>query len=113
MHPATSEFETCDGPYAGDGRSGTPPTRPARGTYDLYTGTQESVNTFFAQLERSTGHVRAATSWPSDMGIDAARTAQQVPSLILGVSDVSPLEMAEAYATFAARGMHCDSRPVT
>ena len=26
---------------------------------------------------------------------------------------VSPLEMAEAYATFAARGLHCHSRPVT
>ena len=31
-----------------------------------------------------------------------------VPSFTLGVADVSPLEMAEAYATFANRGVHCD-----
>ena len=36
-----------------------------------------------------------------------------MPSFTLGVADVSPLEMASAYATFAARGEHCDARPVT
>src|SRR5690606_12156774 len=30
----------------------------------------------------------------------------------LGVVDTNPLAMAEAYATFAARGRHCESRPV-
>ena len=30
-------------------------TRPPRGTKDIYTGTRESVNTFFAQLEQLTG----------------------------------------------------------
>jgi len=39
--------------------------------------------------------------------------AQKVPSWILGVSDSNPLELAQAYATFAARGLHCDPRPVT
>ena len=38
---------------------------------------------------------------------------ERVPSFTLGVADVSPLEMAGAYATFAARGKHCDNRPVT
>jgi membrane peptidoglycan carboxypeptidase len=38
---------------------------------------------------------------------------QKVPSWILGVSDSNPLTMAEAYATFGARGIHCDSLPVT
>ena len=42
-----------------------------------------------------------------------AHGAERVPSFTLGVADASPLEMAEAYATFAARGLHCDSRPVT
>ena len=36
-----------------------------------------------------------------------------IPSFTLGIADASPLEMAEAYATFAARGLHCASRPVT
>ena len=33
---------------------------------------------------------------------------QQIPSFTLGCVEVSPLSMAEAYATFAARGIHCD-----
>ena len=41
------------------------------------------------------------------------RGAERVPTFTLGVAGVSPLEMAEAYATFAGRGLHCDSRPVT
>jgi membrane peptidoglycan carboxypeptidase len=48
------------------------------------------------------------------MGIplhDPAR--EMVPSFTLGVASVSPLELADAYATFAARGLHCDPRPVT
>jgi membrane peptidoglycan carboxypeptidase len=32
---------------------------------------------------------------------------------VLGVAGVSPLEMAGAYATFAAHGEHCVNRPVT
>ena len=39
--------------------------------------------------------------------------AERVPTFTLGVANASPLEMAEAYATFAARGMHCKSQPVT
>jgi membrane peptidoglycan carboxypeptidase len=37
---------------------------------------------------------------------------EMVPSFTLGVASVSPLELAGAYATFAARGLHCDARPV-
>jgi membrane peptidoglycan carboxypeptidase len=32
---------------------------------------------------------------------------QRIPSFTLGSVEVSPLSMAEAYATFAARGIHC------
>ena len=34
---------------------------------------------------------------------------QAVKSFTLGVNEVSPLTMAEAYATFAARGTHCNA----
>ena len=33
---------------------------------------------------------------------------QHIPSFTLGSVEVSPLSMAEAYATFAARGVHCN-----
>jgi membrane peptidoglycan carboxypeptidase len=83
------------------------------GTYDLYSGTQKSVNTFFANLEQVTGLCKPY-QLAKDMGIVLTNPARErVPAFTLGVSDVSPLEMAEAYATFAARGEHCESRPVT
>src|SRR5690606_29435909 len=49
MHFDDADFETCDGPYAGDGEGWDPQNSTGAGTYNLYTGTQDSVNTFFAQ----------------------------------------------------------------
>jgi membrane peptidoglycan carboxypeptidase len=111
MHFADSDFETCNGPYAGDGKGWDPQNSTGVGTFNLYTGTQKSVNTFFAQLETRTGMCEPL-ELADAMGVDVP-PAQQVPSWILGVSDVDPLTMAQAYATFAARGLHCDPRPVT
>ncbi|RYB93838.1 PASTA domain-containing protein [Nocardioides oleivorans] len=111
IHLDDDEFETCDGPYAGDGKGWDPENSTGAGTYNLYTGTQESVNTFFAQLETQTGMCEPL-ELADAMGVDVP-VAQQVPSWILGVSDADPLTMAQAYATFAARGLHCDPRPVT
>jgi membrane peptidoglycan carboxypeptidase len=81
------------------------------GNMDLYTGTQQSVNTFYLQLEQRTG---LCTPWrlANKMGIGLDESAQ-VPVFTLGVSSVSPVAMAEAYATFAARGRHCEAIPVT
>ncbi|GAA5113669.1 transglycosylase domain-containing protein [Alloalcanivorax gelatiniphagus] len=105
------QFETCDGPYAGDGNGWPVSNSTGSGSYNLYTGTQQSVNTFFAQLEVQTGMCEPL-QLAADMGVKVP-LAQKVPSWILGVSDSNPLEMAQAYATFAARGLHCDPRPVT
>jgi membrane peptidoglycan carboxypeptidase len=83
------------------------------GNMDAYTGTQESVNTFFAQLELQTG-LCEPYRLAQKMGIPLTDPAtEMVPSFTLGVASVSPLELADAYATFAARGLHCDPRPVT
>ena len=83
------------------------------GTFNLYTGTQLSVNTFYAQLEQRTGlcePYRLAKA----MGVELDDPDhERVPSFTLGVPSTSPLEMAEAYATFAGRGLHCDARPVS
>ena len=111
MHIDDEEFENCDGPYAGDGEGWDVSNSTGFGTYDMYSGTQQSVNTFFAQLETQTGMCEPL-QLAADMGVKVP-LAQKVPSWILGVSDSSPLELAQAYATFAARGLHCDPRPVT
>lgn len=89
------------------------------GVMDIYRGTRESVNTFYALLEMATG-VCKPYKIAKQLGVqltypeyDGVHQAERVPTFTLGIADASPLEMAEAYATFAARGLHCDSRPVT
>jgi len=80
---------------------------------DAYSGTQLSVNTFFAQLEEITGLCKPY-KLAKEMGVQLTDpSSERVPTFTLGVPSVSPLEMAEAYATVAARGKHCDSQPVT
>ena len=81
--------------------------------FDMYKGTQLSVNTYFAQLESKTGLCKPY-ALAKAMGVELTDPDhERVPSFTLGVADVSPLEMAGAYATLAARGLHCDNRPVT
>jgi penicillin-binding protein 1A len=80
------------------------------GTLDLKSATSSSVNTVYAELISEIGPEKVAdlveamgfTGPTGTGGIDP------VCSLALGTLDVSPLEMARAYATFAARGV----RPV-
>jgi len=105
-----TRYRDCDG-YVGGSEVWSPQNSTGSGTFNLYTGTQQSVNTFFAQLELRTGlcpPVKLARA----MGITVPDD-QIYPPFTLGVVNTDPLTMAEAYATFAARGMHCDARPVT
>ncbi|MBZ5739050.1 transglycosylase domain-containing protein [Nocardioides mangrovi] len=87
---------------------------------DLYYGTQKSVNTFYAMLERATGVCKPfqiakklGVELTNPTGDAQGNGAERVPTFTLGIANASPLEMAEAYATFAARGLHCDAHPVT
>jgi membrane peptidoglycan carboxypeptidase len=84
------------------------------GTYDLRTGTWRSVNTFFALLEERTGICDPA-SIAAAGGLTTASgdPLLQVKSFVLGANEVSPLGMAEAYAMFAAGGVHCTSVAIT
>jgi membrane peptidoglycan carboxypeptidase len=79
---------------------------------------QFSVNTYFIQLELATGMCRV-TKMAKKTGVkvgarigqppvDIVKEFQDKPSFTLGTVEVSPLSMAEAYATFAARGIHCN-----
>ena len=87
------------------------------GTFDLRTATHDSVNTYFVQLEERTG-IEGPAALAEEMGIKAfaggrpSAALERVPSFVLGVASVSPLDMAAAYATFAARGLYCPPRPV-
>ncbi|MDX6358622.1 MAG: hypothetical protein QOH37_1676 [Nocardioidaceae bacterium] len=108
-----NSFPDCTGMYSNPapypvGNSTTAPPAP-----DLYTGTRDSVNTFYVQLERRTG-LCEPFNLAKKMGVElTSPNTERLPSFTLGVPSVSPMEMAEAYATFAARGVHCDAKPVT
>ena len=83
------------------------------GTFDMRQATAYSVNTYFVELERRAGlceTVQAAEA----LGVRTAtgQRPPQVASFTLGTPVVSPLTMAEAYATLAASGRHCDSRAI-
>ena len=107
-----SDFRDCTGPYPvySNWELGN---STGSGSFDMVDGTRKSVNTYYAQLERKTG-LCEPYSLAKAMGVDLGDPdRERVPSFVLGVADVSPLEMAGAYATFAARGKHCENRPVT
>jgi membrane peptidoglycan carboxypeptidase len=83
------------------------------GKFDMPTATAYSVNTYFVELELRTGlcdPVRIAKAMGLEHGDGADLEA--VPSFTLGVAPVTPLAMAEAYATFAAHGVHCEPRAI-
>jgi membrane peptidoglycan carboxypeptidase len=86
-------------------------TTSENGTYTLQTGIEGSINTYFAQLEERVGVCRPwqiATALGMNRA-DGKPLSGPYKSFTLGVDEISPLSMAEAYASFAARGMHCNS----
>jgi membrane peptidoglycan carboxypeptidase len=99
--------------------------RQGPATYTIYQGTVASINAFYATLEQRVGLcdvVRTAVS----MGMTRADgtsllrrdphlrngrlSEDNYPSFTLGSAYVSPMNMAAAYATLAARGVYC--RPI-
>ncbi len=117
-----SDYANCKGaPSYGSGTFPIGNSVESGGVENLYTGTRNSINTFFLNLEKDTG-VCKPYELAKSMGVDLTCpehdscegiSAERIPFFTLGVADVSPLEMAEAYATFAARGEHCEARPVS
>jgi penicillin-binding protein 1A len=73
------------------------------GYMNLLEATANSVNTIFAQLVDIVGPSNVADT-AHKMGITSA--LQSVCSITLGTQAVNPLEMTDAYATLAARGIH-------
>ncbi|MCX6398563.1 MAG: transglycosylase domain-containing protein [Propionibacteriales bacterium] len=107
-----SEFSNCEGPIASSEIYTPKNSTSSSRNPNLYEGTQKSVNTFFINLEKEIG---ICEPWrvANRLGIKLPKSYASFPSFTLGVASVSPLDMAQAYATFAGRGMHCDARPVT
>jgi penicillin-binding protein 1A len=82
------------------------------GTYDLESATWHSVNVVFAQLDLDVGPENV-TETAREMGIEAP--LQSVPAEGIGGLGigVTPLEMANGYATLANGGVHHDATAVS
>jgi membrane peptidoglycan carboxypeptidase len=89
------------------------------GNIPLSTALRNSVNTYFLQLENAVGLCNVVKTAQA-LGVHSAMAgkngstdlitganADQIPSFTLGSVEVSPLTMAEAYATFGNRGIYC------
>jgi len=72
------------------------------GTLTVEQATWLSVNTVYAQMIVKADPARVVQE-AHVLGIDSKLNA--VPSLALGTSEVSPLELTDMYATFASRGV--------
>ncbi len=88
------------------------------GTFNLETGTHDSVNTFYIQVEEKTG-IEGPVALAESLGLQQFKGGTpSAPllkggSFVLGTNEVSPLAMSAAYATFAARGLYCPPRAIT
>jgi membrane peptidoglycan carboxypeptidase len=78
------------------------------GTLDMARATAYSTNTYFMTIEERTGICQTADIAES-MGVTLGNgdPLLRVPTLTLGTMEVTPLAMANAYATVAAHGIYC------
>jgi penicillin-binding protein 1A len=81
-----------------------------QGVLSLLDATRVSSNTAYAQLMMEVGPDEVV-NLAHQMGID--RPLDAVNALVLGTEEVSPLEMAEAYSTFANGGEHIEPIVIT
>jgi len=81
------------------------------GTFTISQATAHSVNTFYLQLQEKTGYVRPAEIAEA-LGVRRF-PLKVLPSFTLGATEVSPLDMASAYATLAAHGVACSPMAIT
>ena len=90
------------------------------GPRDMWTGFGRSVNTYFVWLEQQVGPQNAVAA-AKQLGVQfrakadsdrAEKGAKDWGAFTLGVASVTPLDMANAYATIGAKGMYCAPLPV-
>ncbi|MEU8237476.1 transglycosylase domain-containing protein [Actinoplanes missouriensis] len=91
------------------------------GRQTMWTGFGKSVNTYFVQLEEQVGADKAikmaerlGLRWrtPVDRKLATPEHAAGWGAFTLGVSDATPVEIANVFATLAAEGMYCEPLPV-
>ncbi|MER7580773.1 transglycosylase domain-containing protein [Kitasatospora sp. NPDC097691] len=109
------QMSTCSGtwknvPSPGEGKATVKnESESEKGPYQLKQAMALSVNTYFVQMEQQVG-LCAMKQMANKLGITQSAKGdafKEVPSMVLGTLELSPLTMANVYATFAARGKYC------
>ncbi|WP_189170956.1 transglycosylase domain-containing protein [Pilimelia anulata] len=118
---AVTRFAVASGPASCGGRwCPSNASKSMAGNRNMWSGFGRSVNTFFAKLIEKVGP-DAAVEMAKRTGIkfrapepDARLAADPGDwgAFTLGVSSSTPLDLANAYATFAADGKYCAPTPV-
>ncbi len=106
-----SYFTACSGRF----RSTKFPVKNVSpsGNFSMWEAAKWSVNTYFVQLAQDVS-LCAQTELADRVGVrlSLGGTVKEkynyIPSFPLGTAEVTPLSMANAYATFAARGKYCN-----
>jgi len=79
------------------------------GTLNMAQATAYSTNTYFMAIEERAGICRTVDIAESlGVTLGSGDPLLRVPSFTLGTMEVSPLSVANAYATFAAHGRYCE-----
>ena len=77
---------------------------------DMHTATAGSINAYFVNLAIDVGPPKIVET-AQRMGIESP--LQPFCSITLGTSEVTPLEMANGFATLANEGVHCEPFAIT
>jgi membrane peptidoglycan carboxypeptidase len=106
-------FDTCAGQSQVSGSWQVRNSTGTNGVMDMYRAAERSVNTYFVQLALEVG-MCDVVEMAEKLGVESSTDDAPVssyddkPSFTLGTVEVSPLSVAEAYATLASGGIHCD-----
>ncbi|ABP56782.1 transglycosylase domain-containing protein [Salinispora tropica] len=105
----------CDGPYYCPGNA----SPSMAGVHNMWSAFGRSVNTYFVPLQQQVGAEnvvevakKLGITFRTQEDLDLEKGAHQWGAFTLGVSQTTPLELANAYATLAAEGLYCEPIPV-
>ncbi|MFC7647012.1 transglycosylase domain-containing protein [Streptosporangium lutulentum] len=109
-----SDFKNCKGENMGAPEHTVTNDEGSPGFKSLQTGTWESVNTFFMELERRVGLCDTVQTARS-LGIKRAdnRKLEEYETFTLGINEMDPVTVASAYAAIGARGKYCAPMAIT
>ncbi|WP_306303408.1 transglycosylase domain-containing protein [Microtetraspora niveoalba] len=112
--PGYATFKNCKGENIGDPTHTVTNDEGGGGFKTLQTGTWGSVNTFFMTLEQRVGLCDTVQTAKS-LGIKRSdgNPLQEYETFTLGINEMDPVTVANAYAAIAARGKYCAPMAIT